>query len=364
MTVTRKRLKHLIIDTNNVLFRVATSSQKYGPKNESEQDSKDAAGFAMHSTLTTLRSYFNKIKPDVVALSFEGRNNWRKAHTLGNRPEGAVSGLFYKGNRLADASMIPFFELLASFKDLAINHTTIICVHHDDLEGDDCISGYTQKYSALDDEVTVLSDDKDFITLLQLANVKLLRPDGTYRGIDKKTNKVIDPKFFMYEKAFRGDIGDHVLPAFPRVRVKRLQKAWDDLQKGDTYEHSNLMNETWEYTNTETGISRTMKVGDLYAENIILMDLVHGQPKDIKDLMIDTVDKAVLSHGKFNLFKFQSFCGKFKLKKISENVMNFVPMLSKTITSSHNELGVEVDRITQKGPKSASALKQFSTLKF
>lgn len=319
-------MKRLVIDTANILFRVSAAHSKFN----TNTDPAMSAGLAMHSALQTIRSQYNKHKPEQVAISFEGANNWRKAHTRGERAEKAVSGKLYKGNRVKDDSMIPYFELMEAFRNLAIEHTSLVVLSNPELEGDDVVAGYTRKFSAAGDEVVVLSDDKDFCTLLQLPNVKLVRPDGTYRGLDKDTKEPIDPKYFMYEKAFRGDAGDNVIPALPRVRATRLKKAFDALQKGDTYEHSNLMNETWEYTDTNTGEHRKLKVGDVYNENIILMDLIHGQPQDIQKLIEETIDHAILHHGTFSMFHFQKFCGKYGLKRISEEVTNFIPLLSST----------------------------------
>jgi hypothetical protein len=323
-----KPVKRLVIDTANILFRVASAHGKYN----SGADTKDQAGLAMHMALQTIRSYYNKLKPDQVALSFEGANNWRKAHTRGERPEEAVSKRLYKGNRIKDDSMIPFFELIAAFEDLARNHTSLVCLGSPILEGDDNVAAYTKKFSALGDFVTILSDDKDFTSLLQFPNVRLVRPDAknTDRAFDPKTKEKIDPFYFMYEKAFRGDGGDNVLPAYPKVRATRLKKSFDAMQKGDMYEHTNLMNETWEFTEPSTGESRIFKVGDLYKENQILMNLVDGQPADIQLLMAETVDHAVLHHGKFSMFKFQAFCGKYGLKRISEEITQFIPLLSST----------------------------------
>lgn len=321
-------MKRLVVDTSNILFRVASAHGKYN----SGADTKDQAGLAMHMALNTLRSYYNKLKPQQVALSFEGANNWRKAHTKGERPEPAISKRLYKGNRVKDDSMIPFFELIAAFEDLARNHTSLVCLGNPLLEGDDNIAGYTIKYSAIGDEVTILSDDKDFTTLLQLPNVQLVRPDGkfTSRAFDSKTGEKVDPFYFMYEKAFRGDSGDNVLPAYPKVRATRLKKSFDAMMKGDTYEHSNLMNETWKFNDPSTGEEIVFRVGDLYEENQILMNLVDGQPDDIKKLMSETVDHAVLHHGTFSMFHFQKFCGKFGLKRISEEITQFIPLLSST----------------------------------
>ena len=327
-------MKRLVIDTANLLFRVASAHGKYN----SGADTKDQAGLAMHMALQTIRSQYNKHKPDQVAITFEGGKNWRKAHTRGERPEPAISKRLYKGNRVKDDSMIPYFELMEAFRNLAVDHTSLVVLAHEELEGDDLFAGYARKYTALGDEVIGLSDDKDFTTLLQLPNFKLVRPDGTYRGLDKETKQPIDPKYFMYEKAFRGDAGDNVMPAFPRVRAARLKKAYENMVKGDMYEHTNLMNETWKFNEPSTGEEITFKVGDLYNENILLMDLINGQPADIQKLIVDTIDHAVVHHGTFSMFHFSKFCGKFGLKKIADEVSNFIPLLSSTgLNSPHKE---------------------------
>lgn len=328
-------MKRLVIDTANLLFRVAASNGKYngGPTTTT----KDMAGLAMHQALMSIRSQYNRHKPDQVAITFEGPNNWRKAHTRDERDVKSVSKRLYKGNRVKDDSMIPYFELMDSFKQLAIEHTSLVVLQNDDLEGDDVFSGYARKYTAQGDEVIGLSDDKDFVTLLQLPNFKLVRPDGTFRGKDKNGSE-IDPLYFMYEKAFRGDAGDNVMPAYPKVRATRLKKAFEGLAKGDTYEHSNLMNETWKFNEPATGEERIFRVGDLYEENIILMDLINGQPADIQAKIEATIDHAVVNHGTFSLFHFQKFCGKYGLKKISEDVTNFIPLFSSTgLNSPHRE---------------------------
>lgn len=344
-------MKRLVIDTANLLFRVAAAHGKFN----TNTDPVMSAGLAMHSALMSIRSQYNKHRPDQVAITFEGAQNWRKAHTRGERPEPCISGRLYKGNRVRDDSMIPYFELMEAFKQLAIDHTSLVVLQDPELEGDDVFSGYVRKFSALGDEVIGLSDDKDFVTLLQLPNVKLVRPDGTFRGIDKDTKLPIDPKFFMYEKAFRGDVGDNVLPAFPRVRTAKLKAAFDALQKGDTYLHSNLMNETWEFTDPSTGESKTFKVGDLYQENILLMDLINGQPADIQAKIESVIDHAICHHGTFNLFQFQKFCGRFSLKRISEDVTNFIPLFSSTGLNSP---------LKEQKPSLVGKTRKASTLRF
>lgn len=322
--------KRMIVDTANILFRVASAHGKYNAGGSAE----DQAGLAVHSALQTLRSHYNKVRPDEIAITFEGAKNWRKEYT---RSEECVSKRVYKANRVKDDSMIPFFELIRSFEDLCREHTSIVCLSNENVEGDDLFAGYVQKYSADEyieagDEIYGLSGDKDFVQLLKYKNFKLLNPDklGATRDLDKKGNK-IDADYFMFEKAFRGDSGDNVMPAYPRVRSTRLQKAYKD-----QFELTNIMNETWKFNEPSTGEERIFRVGDLYEENQILMNL-ERQPDWVRAEINKTLDHEVIHHGQFSFFHFQKFCGKYGLKKISEDASNFVDMFSSTGRSSEHK---------------------------
>ena len=309
-------MKRLVVDTSNLLFRVAAAHNKYSAGG----DAADLAGLAMHSSLNTLKSYYRKVKPDQIAMAFEGTDNWRKEYT---RSDACVSKRVYKANRVKDDSMIPFFELIKSFEQLARLHTSLVCLSNPRLEGDDVIAGYAQYYSARGDEVIILSGDKDFIQLLDLPGVTLMNPDdGKLRGTDKKTGEKIDPKLFMFEKAIRGDIGDNVISAYPRVRATRIKKAFEN-----EYERTNMFNETWEFSDPTTGVKREFRVGDLFEENMLLMNL-SKQPEDIRQLITQTIEHEAVHHGQFSLFHFQKFCGKYKLKKISEEATHFIELFS------------------------------------
>ena len=318
-------MKRLIVDTSNLLFRVAAANTKY---NSGSAD--DIAGLAMHSSLNTLKSFYRKVQPDQVAVAFEGQNNWRKEYTAS---PACVSRRLYKGNRVKDESMAVFFELIKSFESLARQHTSLVCLSHPQLEGDDVIAGYAQYYSARGDEVIILSGDKDFIQLLKLPGVSLMNPDdGKLRGTDKKTGERIDPEFFMFEKCIRGDAGDNVMSAYPRVRATKIEAAFKD-----DYARTNLMNETWEFNEPSTGEKRVIRVGDLFEENQLLMDL-SKQPDHIRQLITETIEHEVVHHGQFSLFHFHKFCAKYGLKKIADDAQHFVELFSSTgLKSPHKE---------------------------
>lgn len=318
-------MKRLIVDTSNLLFRVAAANNKHNSGSV-----EDLAGLAMHASLNTLKSFYRKVQPDQVALAFEGTDNWRKAYT---RSEACVSKRQYKANRVKDDSMVPFFELIKSFESLARQHTSLVCLSHPRLEGDDVIAGYAQYYSEKGDEVIILSGDKDFIQLLNLPGVSLMNPDdGKLRGTDKKTGERIDPVYFIFEKCIRGDAGDNVMSAYPRVRSTKIEAAFKD-----EYARTNLFNETWEFVDPSTGEKRTLRVGDLFTENQLLMDLSR-QPDDIRQLITQTIEHEVVHHGQFSYFHFMRFCSKYGLKKIADDAQYFIELFSSSgLNSPHKE---------------------------
>ena len=302
-------MKRMIIDTPNLLFRVHSANQKI-----KTDDDELNAGLAMHMCFRTVLSHYKKHKPDQVAFAFEGRNNWRKEYT---KSDACVSKRLYKGNRTYTASNELFFQLVDSFKEFLKLHTTATVLNADRVEGDDLIAGFTKRFSQEGDDIIILSGDKDFTQLLRYKNVRLINPDkGKERTCD-------DPEFFMFEKCFRGDGGDNVMTAYPRIRSTRIEKAYKD-----SFEFTNIMNETWSVKDPETGeITQTFLVKDLFEENKLLMDL-DSQPQEIKELIQQTIDEAIESRAQFSYFHFMKFLGEYQLKAIADESMNYNEIFS------------------------------------
>lgn len=303
-------MRRMIVDTANVLFRVAAAHGKYNQGGTPEEK----AGLAMHIALNTLNKYYKQFRPDQFVVTFEGGNNWRKEYT---KSAECKSGRLYKGNRVKDPSMEPFFELIKSFEDLARTHTAVACLSAPRLEGDDLFAGFVQRFAQNpDDEIIGVSGDRDFVQLLKYPNFKLIDPnDGKPRTCD-------DPEFFMFEKCFRGDPGDNVMSAYPRVLKTKLAKAMKD-----DYARTELMNHTWKFTDVDTGEVKDYHVGELFEENKLLMDLT-AQPPEIRQLIDQTLDHELENHGKFSHFHFTKFCGKYGLAQIAENAQSFADMFS------------------------------------
>jgi 5'-3' exonuclease len=302
-----------------MFWRAVAAQQRYG-----SPDAKESAGFGLHMSLMSLRKQWNAIKPDKMAIVFEGKANWRKDYT---RSEACVSKRLYKGNRVADPSMAILGEVIRSFEELARLHSNITCLSHMKLEGDDLIAGYAQHFSKLGDEVTILSGDKDFVQLLDNPLISLVNPEDGKKRTLLDVCGVETPGYFIFEKCFRGDAGDNVLTAYPRAASKKMKKAFGVDSPADSFELSNLMAHTWTLRDKDTGDDREMKTNEMFAENKLLMDLT-AQPPEIRELITQTIVEESEKTGKFNYFHFSKFLGQYDLKQISERSQDFVEMLS------------------------------------
>lgn len=302
-------MKILCFDISSVLFRCY-----YANKNE---DELTIAGLAQHQALLTLNKYYQLYRPDKVIMAYD-RKAWRVDYTLSDK---CISGKKYKGNRRQNmtdkerAKYEAFKEHLSQFEKLMKLHTSVVCLAGDQLEADDLIAGFVQQYASSENEIIMVSGDKDYIQNLGYINTKLIDPaTGNERTLDEWEGSA---DLFMFIKKIRGDNGDNISSSFPRVRKTRLLKAWND-----PLEMVNLMEENWTDQN-----GKIMLVKELFKENELLMDL-SKQPQEWRDLIDKTINEAMEDPGKFSLFEFMRFLGKFQMNKVAENINTFSKMLS------------------------------------
>lgn len=304
-------MKYLVFDISNLLYRTFFAHHT--------EDDVTIAGLATHSALLTLNKYYRQHKPHKIVMAFD-KTSWRKEYTAS---EACLSKKPYKGNRRQ--GMTPrekikydqFCKHLAEFEVIIRDHTSIITLVNDGLEADDLVAGFVQMMTLEpSNEVTIISGDKDMMQLLGPPGVKLIDPaTDKERTLAEHNN---DPEYFIFEKCIRGDAGDNVGSACPRVRATRIEKAYKD-----PFEKANLMNETWKGADGTEFI-----VKDLFKENQLLMDL-RCQPEDIQKKIITTILTAMKDPGTFSYFHFMKFLGKYELKKVAEQADTFVQMLSR-----------------------------------
>lgn len=307
--------RRLIIDTANLLFRVNAMNAK-----QSFGSDEERAGLALHTSFQVMHKYFRKFKPDQIIFSFEGTNNWRKTYTMGEWGE-PITPNVYKANRVKDKSIEPFLELIGAFHEVMRDHTTAVCMHVDCCEGDDVIAGATRRLTAEGDEVIIVSADKDFVQLLKYPGVRLIDPAT---GKDRECE---DLDYWIFEKCVRGDAGDNVHSAFPRVRKTKIVEAFQD-----DFKRQNMMEETWTGKMGPDGEEpKTYRVGDMFVENKLLMDL-ECQPDHVKAEIEKGLDEAFNNPGQYNNFKFMRFLGQFGLNAIGESIHLYTDMLSAKIS--------------------------------
>jgi 5'-3' exonuclease len=239
--------------------------------------------------------------------------------------------MMYKGNRVQDPSFSYFYQLIDDFKNTVRAHTSICCLEVETMEADDVIAAYCQINAREGSEIFIVSGDKDFTQLLKLPGVHLVNPDnGKLRNQKGDKDYVEDLDYWIFLKCIRGDMGDYVPAAFPRVRETRVKLAYVN-----DYERMNLMNETWteriEYQDPVTTalVQEEIKhrVGDLYEHNVVLLDLFN-QPDEQRALLLNGVAEQTEMLGTYSHFHFLRFLDSHQLNRLRDDAMKYVELFA------------------------------------
>ena len=308
-------MRYLIFDVSNLLHKTFYA--------HNTEDDITLAGLASHSALLTSNKYYNQFKPDKIVMAFD-RPSWRISYS---QSEKCLSGLVYKGERRKDQTpkqkerYLLFKQHIKDYETLIKENTSIIALAEDGLEADDLIAGCVQILTLdPDNEVIIVSADKDIMQLLRYENVYLIDPaTGNERTLEEHN---FDADLFMFEKCIRGEGGggDNVQSAYPRVRRNKIVEAYND---SDGFARSNMMNHTWTHQKSK----KEFRVGDLFKENRLLMDL-ECQPEEVQLQIIEAVQAGIKRKNKFNYIEFLKFCNRFDLKKVADGSDKYITMMS------------------------------------
>lgn len=312
-----QQVDNLIFDVSGLLYRTYYKSKSQptyrvkGSLDEEDDDNQaDAAGLALHSALNSMLKFFNMFKPNRVVACFDRPNNWRKQYMASKL---SISARQYKGTRRQNQTEAQkrdfqnFIEHAQEFERLLQEETGILTLAGDMLEADDCISGWTQRFH--DQRNIIASNDSDMQQLIT----------DTTDVCNFTSGELVecpDPKYFLFEKTFRGDTADNIVSTYPGIRSTRLKKAYDN-----PYDLANLLAEPYV---TPTGEQLTVR--DILEENQLLIDL-SKQPPAIRKLIDRTIDDELAKTKRFDFWKFSAFCNRNKLKHISSNLQTFRPLL-------------------------------------
>lgn len=324
-------MKYLIVDTANTFFRARHSAHR-------QSDMWDRLGFAIHVTLASINKAWRDHGADHVVFCLEGRS-WRKDYYEPYKKNRAVARAALTEAEQEEDRL--FWEAFDDLQKFLLERTNCSVLRHERLEADDLIAGWIQNHP--DDQHVIISSDSDFHQLLADNVVQyngVSEELHTLSGIlDKKGNLVLDkktkepkkipePGWILFEKCMRGDASDNIFSAYPGVRTKGtknrvgLQEAYQD-KSAKGFAWNNLMLQRWTDHN---GVEH--RVLDDYERNRMLVDLT-AQPADIRAIMTETIQSHV-SHKQVPQIglHFMKFCGKYDLKKISEQAQDYASWLS------------------------------------
>lgn len=327
-------MRYLLFDISNILYRTFMVNK--------QMDVEESTGLANHTALMSMNKFFKKFKPDKIIVAAD-RPSWRKKYTASDE---CISKVPYKGDRrikFTPKEKLKFQKFLnhvSEFEELLRVHTNIVVLAADGVEADDFIAGFCEAYGEDGkDEIIIVSRDRD-LAQLQGKGKDIIYPNITQydpttgdkitletaikHTLKSKSKKPIpfehnNSEYFMFIKCLRGDKTDNVQSAYPGVRVTRINKTFSD-----SFEMVNLLNETW-----SCGIrKKTFTVKDLVKEGRYLMDL-RKQPDNIRKIIFQTILNEMDNPRVFNYFKFMAWLGKYDMKKISQTLETFIPMLNR-----------------------------------
>jgi phenolic acid decarboxylase len=278
-------------------------------------DAYSKAGLSLHIVLRSIRKLWRELKADHVVFVLEG-GSWRYD----------VYPDYKKSRQVAKALASPqdqedqqvFIETLGELVTFLTEKSNCTVLKTKRVEGDDFIARWVQNHP--DDEHVIVSGDTDFIQLLSdkvsiYDGVRevIIKPDGVFNSdgqpmdfglrsnghlrvgneLDLLTSDFkIEPEWWRYAmflKCIRGDSGDGIFSAYPKVRENKIKAAWND-RKDQGYDWNNLMLQSFTLGKGEDAV--TKEVRKEYDFNLSLIDLTK-QPEDIKDLMDQAIIEAV-----------------------------------------------------------------------
>lgn len=282
-------LNNTIVDISNVTHVIRHSMFK---KNEPVEKNL-LIGAVIGMVITTSKRY----SVDGILVAGDSKNVWRK--DLYND---------YKGQRkqLRDEYHEVVLEAIQDLKIFFNEYTNVPYIDVARSEADDIIAVACQKNKHGN---VIISSDKDFIQLLD-GKTKLFSP--TNNGERTSDNVGLD----LFIKCIRGDIGDNIKSAYPRVRTKVLEKAFEE-----PMDMINLM---------EHKLKTGEKVKDLFELNQNLIDLTK-QPSDIRESILQELSN--INSNNYNHISVLKYFGELGLNSQAKE-LDF-NMLKKTYVFDH-----------------------------
>lgn len=183
----------ILIDLNQVLISNLMQQIGSNPKVKLEEN------LIRHMVLNSLRSYAKQFRSKYgeIVIACDSKHYWRREIFP-----------FYKAHRKKDREKSEFdwhliFETLNKIRDELKENFPYRVLEVDGAEADDIIAVLTARMSPNED-ILILSSDKDFVQLQKYPNV------SQYSPILKRFVKTENPAEYIKEHIIRGDKGDGI----------------------------------------------------------------------------------------------------------------------------------------------------------
>lgn len=326
---------YALVDTANTFFRARHVASR-------NSDTWEKIGMALHLSFASVNQIVRKYGIDHVVFCLEGRS-WRKDFYPAYKANRAVANQALTEDEQEENKM--FWETYDVFTTYLREKTNASVIRVDNAEADDVIARFIHLHP--NDNHYIVSSDTDFVQLIS-NNVKqyngvtnqLITLDGYFddrdRPVkDKKTGQVKlteDPEYLLFKKIIRGDATDNIFSAYPGVREKGsknsvgIREAFEDRTK-QGFNWNNMMLQRWV---DHEGVEH--RVRDCYERNRQLIDL-KAQPDEIKEKVDRIIRESVRTENTQMVgIQFIKFCGKYELKKISEQAETYSKWLNSPYT--------------------------------
>lgn len=319
-------MKHAVIDISNQVHRAKHVVKTYDSFDE-------CVGLILSNVFMSIRKAHEKFKANHCVVCFDSYS-WRRDIY----PE-------YKANRrdeepteqkIEEHKIIK--EVIANLKDFFDNYTNVTVLCGYGMEADDFIARWVQLHDDPMFQHVIISSDSDLKQLVS-SNVELFDPiqntlytsygvfvqdgkrvhktDGVIElydevwkiKVNKKTGEpeVLEPQWNLFMKCIRGDSGDNITTAYPRVLEKKLRQAYEN--KGG-YEWNNIINAEWGPEENRQSVK------ERYERNRKLIDLTM-QPVEIKNEMDRIIGEAIEPKNKILIGAyFAKYCQRYRLNRL------------------------------------------------
>ena len=255
----------ILVDLNQVLIANLMQQINYDPKMKLDEN------LIRHMVLNSLRSYSKQFKSKYgdLVICCDSKTYWRREYFP-----------FYKANRKKDREKSNLdwnliFQTLNKIRDELKTNFPYRVLEIEGAEADDIIGVLSARLSSNED-ILILSSDKDFAQLQKYSSV------SQYSPILKRFIKNENPLSYLKEHIIRGDRGDGVPNFLSSDNVFVIGERQKVINKKRLTE--------WINSNyTEFCVNDTMLRG--YKRNQTLVDLDYT-PESIKSKIIDAYDNT------------------------------------------------------------------------